>query len=207
MWGVDRKFRPEGHCLVSRFFFLNVFRFLAHLSIRPPSSVVRLSVCRPHFLNIFSSETTWLIKVKFHMEPQRNGGTKICSNGPSHMTKVAAMPIYGKNLKKSSSPESKGRWPWNLVCCIGCSSTTKFIQMVTLGWPWLILRQGQIWSLMPLYEKKVKQWLSCRLWFETSNRWPTWQEVSVDIKSLSLGGCMLPAPGLYTCIKSWNKIV
>ena len=28
-------------------------------------------------------------------------GTKVCSNGPGHMTKVAAMPIYGKNLKKN----------------------------------------------------------------------------------------------------------
>ena len=28
-----------------------------------------------------------------------NGGTKVCSNGPGHMTKMAAMPIYGKNLK------------------------------------------------------------------------------------------------------------
>ena len=27
-----------------------------------------------------------------------------------------------------------------------------------------------------------------------------WQEVSVDIKTLSPGGCMSPAPGLYTCI-------
>ena len=25
------------------------------------------------------------------------------------MTKMAAMPIYGKNLKKSSSPDPKGR--------------------------------------------------------------------------------------------------
>ena len=24
---------------------------------------------------------------------------KVCSNGPGHMTKKAAMPIYGKNLK------------------------------------------------------------------------------------------------------------
>ena len=34
-------------------------------------------------------------------------GTKVCSNGPGHMTKMATMPIYGKNLKKSSSPEQK----------------------------------------------------------------------------------------------------
>ena len=26
-------------------------------------------------------------------------GNKICSNGSGHMTKMAAMPIYGKNLK------------------------------------------------------------------------------------------------------------
>ena len=46
---------------------------------------------------------------KFHMEPPEDGGTKVCSNGPDHMTKMAAMPIYVKNLKKSSSPEPKGR--------------------------------------------------------------------------------------------------
>ena len=27
------------------------------------------------------------------------GWGKVCSNGPGHMTKMAAMPIYGKNLK------------------------------------------------------------------------------------------------------------
>ena len=27
-------------------------------------------------------------------------GTKVCSNDPGHMTKMAGMPIYGKNLKK-----------------------------------------------------------------------------------------------------------
>ena len=32
------------------------------------------------------------------MEPHWDGGTKVCSNGPGHMTKMAAMPIYGKNL-------------------------------------------------------------------------------------------------------------
>ena len=30
---------------------------------------------------------------------------KICINDLDHMTIMAAMPIYGKNLKKSSSPE------------------------------------------------------------------------------------------------------
>ena len=33
------------------------------------------------------------------MEPHWEGGTKVCINGPGHMTKMAAMPIYGKTIK------------------------------------------------------------------------------------------------------------
>ena len=32
----------------------------------------------------------------------------------------------------------------NLVCSIVYVSTTKIIQIISLGWPWPILRQGQI---------------------------------------------------------------
>ena len=56
-------------------------------------------VCVSTFSNIFSSETTGPIEAKFHMKSPWDRGMKICSNGPSHMTKMAAMPIYGKNLK------------------------------------------------------------------------------------------------------------
>ena len=66
-------------------------------------------VCMSTFSSIFSSETTGQIEAKFHMKPPSDGGTKVCSNGPGHMTKMAAMPIYGKNLKQSSSPKPKGR--------------------------------------------------------------------------------------------------
>ena len=58
------------------------------------------------YSNIFSSETTGPIEAKFHMEPPSDGGTKVRSNSPGHNTKMAAMSIYGKNLKRSSSPES-----------------------------------------------------------------------------------------------------
>ena len=61
------------------------------------------------FSNIFSSETTGLIEVKFHVEPPWDGGTKICSNGPGHITIMADVPIYCKHLKKSSSLEPKDR--------------------------------------------------------------------------------------------------
>ena len=119
--------------------------FLAHLSRRliwwayrigrPPSYFVR----SPHSLNIFSSETTGPIKVKFHMELLWDGGTKVCSNVPGHMTEMATMPIYGKNLKKSSSLEPKGWWPWSWYeHCVH-----EYYQVCS----WPILRQVQIWTL------------------------------------------------------------
>ena len=86
-----------------------------------PASVV-VVVRRPFtFSNILSSEIAWPIKAKFYVEPPWEGGTKVCINGPGHMTKMAATPIYGKNLKKSSSPEPGGRFPQNLACSIGDS--------------------------------------------------------------------------------------
>ena len=60
------------------------------------------------FQNFFSLETARPIEAKFHVDHPCDGGTKICSNGPGHMTKMAAMPIYGKNVLKSSL-EPKGR--------------------------------------------------------------------------------------------------
>ena len=50
------------------------------------------------FSKIFSSETAWPIKAKFYMAPPWEGGTKVYINGPGHMTKMTAMPIYGKKL-------------------------------------------------------------------------------------------------------------
>ena len=66
-------------------------------------SVVRLasSVRRPStFSKDFSSETTGPISIKFHMQPLDRGGKKVYIFRPGHITKMAVMPIYGKNLKK-----------------------------------------------------------------------------------------------------------
>ena len=60
-----------------------------------PYSGVRCRRCRrrQQCLNI-SSETALPIKAKFYVEPPWEGGTKVCINGPGHMTKMAAF----KNL-------------------------------------------------------------------------------------------------------------
>ena len=46
---------------------------------------------------------------------------KIYTNELGHMTNMAAMPIYGKNLKKSSSPEQKTNdlETWYVASCMG----------------------------------------------------------------------------------------
>ena len=82
---------------------------LAHLSRRligelivytnGPASVV-VVVRRPQCSNIFFSQTGWPIKAKFYVELPWEGGTKVYINGPGHMTKMAATPIYGKNPSK-----------------------------------------------------------------------------------------------------------
>ena len=149
--------------------------------------------------------------MKFHVELLWDGGTKVCSNGPGHMTKMAAMSIYGKNLKKSSSPEPEGQCPWILVGIIRCSSTTKFAQMMTLGWPWYILRQGQIWSHMLLYRKKVKQWIFQKLLSSMIWNWQQMTKVTSSFcwhQTLSPGwGCCMLLPQGYIYVLSHEKNV
>ena len=43
------------------------------------------------------SETAWPVKTKFYMKHLKEGGTNVCMNNLGHMTKMGAMPIYGKN--------------------------------------------------------------------------------------------------------------
>ena len=81
--------------------------FLGELIVYSFSGFLRCR-CRhrcSQFSNIFYSETAWPIKAKFYVEAPWEGGTKVYINGPGHMTKMAAMTIYCKNLKKSSPPE------------------------------------------------------------------------------------------------------
>ena len=85
------------------------FSLLAHLSQRLIGELIvypctgvshRCCHCRrcQPFSNIFTSETAWPIKAKFYVDTHWVGGTKVSINGPGHMTKMAAMPIYDKNL-------------------------------------------------------------------------------------------------------------
>ena len=102
-------------------------------------------------LNI--SETTGPIKVKFHIKLLWDGGTKVCSIGPGHMTKMAAMPVYMvKTLKNLLQADEVETWY--------AAQVVDYYQVCSNDDPGLTvtyLRQCQIWSLMFLYRKKVKQ--------------------------------------------------
>ena len=114
-------------------------------------------------LNIFSSETTASIEAQFHMESPWDGGTNVYSNGPGHMTQIADMPIYGKNLKKIFFSKTKRPMTVKLGMQHRVYSNDDPGLTVT------ILRQGPIWSLMLLDGKKIKQWIFrnyCCLWFK-----------------------------------------
>ena len=62
------------------------------------------------FSNIFSSETTGPIEVKFQVTPPFDGGTEIYSNDPGHMTKMAAMPVYGKKRLRHQKADDLETW-------------------------------------------------------------------------------------------------
>ena len=61
------------------------------------------------FSNFFSLETPRPVEAKFHVDHPWDGGTKNYSKEPGHMTKMATMPLYGKNIKTSLSLEPKGQ--------------------------------------------------------------------------------------------------
>ena len=86
------------------------------------------------FANFFSLEKGKPFEAKFHVEPPGDGGTKVCSNGPGHMTNMATTPYMLKTLKKSSFSGTKNRWPWKWV-----ASGARVLPSLFKCWPWLTL--------------------------------------------------------------------
>ena len=74
----------------------------------PWSKVTQISM-----LKLVFSKTVGRFETKVHMRAWGRIGMKIYTNELGHMTKMAAISIYGKNLKKSSFPEPIDQWPWN----------------------------------------------------------------------------------------------
>ena len=115
------------------------------------------------FSNFFSLETARPIEAKFHVDHPWDGGTKICSNGLDHMTKMAAMPIYGKTLKNlllwNQKADDLGSW----YAALG----TRVLPSLFKWCPWVDadLSYGKVkfGPLCLLYGKKLKQWIFQKL--------------------------------------------
>ena len=72
----------------------------------------------------------------------------------SHMVKT-----FENLLLRSRMADELETWYTSL----GTRALLIFFQIVTLGWPWPILLQGQIWSLRLLCGKKAKLWIYVKL--------------------------------------------
>ena len=90
------------------------------------------------------------IELKFHVKTPNDKLDKMYTKYLGQMTKMTTLPIYGKNLLKSS-PEPEGQWPWDLVCSVGDVGPSKFVQMM------IFCLSG------PMYKAKIKIMLVCCL--------------------------------------------
>ena len=71
------------------------------------SAKVAHFVFPPIYLNIVFSQTSDPIELKFHVKTPYDKLAKIYTKYFGHMTKMAATPIYGKNLIKIFSRTSR----------------------------------------------------------------------------------------------------
>ena len=92
----------------------------------------KIMICKL-LLNTFSSEISWQISTKFHVDPTVEMGLRVCSNGHTPLT---VMPIYGKVMiiKKthsSSKPRTAQMMILSLVAVIAlekCCITSAYLQ-------------------------------------------------------------------------------
>ena len=110
------------------------------------------------FSNFFFLETAWPIEAKFYLD----GRTKVWSNDLGHMTKIAAMPIYGKNSKSHLLWNQKIDDLESWYAAFG----TQVLPSLFKWWPWddNDLFHGKV-KFGPCFcmEKKVKQWIFQKL--------------------------------------------
>ena len=133
----------EAACKSANYFYPTAdTMFLAHLSLyahwwayNACSTVCRTSsVVRQDFKTSSHLKPLGQLKPIFIWTPW-DGGTKLCSNGPGHMTKMAAIPIYGKNLKNLLLWNQKAYDLETLYVALGA----RVLPSLFKWWPWVDL--------------------------------------------------------------------
>ena len=101
--------------------------------------------------NGFYFETTGPISCKFHIQPSSKRGKKAYIFRPGHMTKMAAMPIYGKNLEDLLQNHKASCFEiWYAASCmanhyfgsvnLGLKKNSKFISKTNVTLPRVAIR-------------------------------------------------------------------
>ena len=109
----------------------------------------------------------WVNLIIFCMLAFRFMEMKIYKYNASQMTKMAAMPVYGKFPLKILFPGPQERLHWNFVWSIRDSIPSHFVQVITLGWPWPIFGKVRVWNLSFYIQKCDNDGFSgnyCSLW-------------------------------------------
>ena len=114
-----------------------------------------------HFQSSFHLKPLSRLKPNFIWSLHGMGERKIVQM--VQVTLWLSCPYMVKTIKKIFFSRSIGPMTLKLSMWHQMHEHYKFIQIMTLDWPWPILGQGQIWSLMLLYGKRVKQWIFQKL--------------------------------------------
>ena len=137
------------------------------------------------------------------MELLWDGGTKVCPNSPGHMTKMAAMPIYGKKLLlQNQKTDDLETW--------SAASGAPVLPSLFKWWPWVDLdlfyskvKFGPLCYCMGKKEKGKTMDFSetigiCDLKLATDDR--SDKKFLLTSKLCILGVLCPPTPGaIYTC--------
>ena len=108
------------------------------------------------FQTSFAQKPLDRLKPNFIWSLHGTWGMKICSNVPGHMT----MPIYGEKLQKSFFFRTKRPMTLKLGIQHRVLEYYQCFHMMTLGWPWLFLWQGQTFFRMLLHGwKLIQHWV------------------------------------------------
>ena len=95
----------------------------------------------------------WASFTRFHLGPSVDRLLLICSNDFAPLNKMAACSYMVKLAKIFSSRKENGIF----VYSIAVSSSTKFVQLIIVGWLLTVLEQGQMCVSIDLYGRKVEK--------------------------------------------------
>ena len=149
-------------------------QFLAHGWAYSIDRLRRLSVVH-NSSNI--SETTGPIKVKYHMEPQWDGGTKVWSNDPRHWPGWPPRQYKVKTLKnlllRNQRASDLGAW-YALLGTWAQQNLFKWWPLVDLELFYVKVKFAFIKFLYGKICISSEKMLESNLIEETYNKWPVW---------------------------------